>query len=114
MAEAMSCGKPVIATHWSRNVDFMDDGCAACVDFQIQKLEQNFGPYEAGQKWAEPSIESAARWMRRFSAEPATARRLGGAGKRKIKESLSDTVVGGLIRRRLAFIGQTSDGGRIQ
>jgi GT2 family glycosyltransferase/glycosyltransferase involved in cell wall biosynthesis len=105
MAEAMSFGKPVIATYWSGNVDFMDDGCAACVDFQIRELEQNFGPYEAGQKWAEPSIESAARWMRKFSAEPAIARRIGGAGRRRIKESFSAVAVGELIRARLAQIG---------
>jgi glycosyltransferase involved in cell wall biosynthesis len=104
IAEAMALGKPVIATHWSGNADFMDETCAACVDFQIRQLGCNYGPYDAHQLWAEPSIESAARWMRTLYAEPTTARRIGAGGRTRIRESFSDNAVGKLIRTRLAQI----------
>jgi len=104
MAEAMALGKPVIATYWSGNVDFMDEDCAACVEFQIRELGQNYGPYDAHQHWAEPSVESAARWMCKISGEPAFAWRLGLAGKQKIREYFSDEAVGKLIHARLTEI----------
>ena len=35
MAEAMALGKPVIATNWSGNTDFMNPHNAACIDFRL-------------------------------------------------------------------------------
>jgi GT2 family glycosyltransferase len=104
IAEAMALGKPVIATHWSGNVDFMDQTCAACVDFEIRQIGRNCGPYDAKQHWAEPSLESAARWMHALYSEPTLAHRIGAAGAKRIRESFSDAIVGELIRKRLAQI----------
>ena len=104
IAEAMALGKPVVATYWSGNVDFMDESCAGCVEFKIRKLGQDFGTYDAHQQWAEPNIESAARWMRKLYSDPVLARRLGAAGKRKIQEDFSDKAVGDLVCARLAQI----------
>ena len=87
----------------------MDETCAACVDYQIQELGQNFGTYDAHQQWAEPNIESAARWMRKLFSDPVLARRLGAAGKRKIGKSFSDNAVGELVRARLAQIASAPD-----
>jgi glycosyltransferase involved in cell wall biosynthesis len=104
MAEAMALGKPVIATYWSGNVDFMDEACAACVEFQIRDLGQNYGPYDAHQHWAEPSIESAARWMRRIYSEPVFVRRLAAAARQRIRDNFSGIAVGDLVRARIAQI----------
>jgi GT2 family glycosyltransferase/glycosyltransferase involved in cell wall biosynthesis len=97
MAEAMALGKPVIATYWSGNVDFMDDTCAACVDFELRPLGQTYGPYDAHQHWAEPNLETAARWMRTLYADRATGRRLGQAASKRIDERLSYRAVGELV-----------------
>jgi glycosyltransferase involved in cell wall biosynthesis len=104
IAETMALGKAVIVTQWSGNVDFTDESCAACVDYRIQPLGEDYGPYEARQQWAEPNIETAARWMRDLSDDSALARRLGAAGERKISETLSDKSVGDIIRARLGQI----------
>lgn len=108
MAEAMAFGKPVIATCWSGNADFMDDTCVACVDFQLRPLGRDHGPYDAHQHWAEPDLECAARWMRTLSGDPAAAYRMGAAGQRRVRQKLSPAAVGELIRRKLAQIRRVS------
>ena len=64
IAEAMGLGKPVIATGWSGNTDFMDVSNAFPVGYRLVELEENVGPYHAGEVWAEPSVEHAAELMR--------------------------------------------------
>lgn len=66
MAEAMYLGKPVIATNWSANTDYMNEMNSCVVDYKLVKLGRNYGPYEAYQYWAEPSIEHASQYMRRL------------------------------------------------
>ena len=41
IAEAMALGKPVIATGWSGNMDFMSEDTAACVGYEIVELERH-------------------------------------------------------------------------
>src|SRR5213075_2525779 len=64
IADAMGLGKPVIATGWSGNTDFMDVSNAFPVGYRLVELEENVGPYQAGEVWAEPSVEHAADLMR--------------------------------------------------
>lgn len=79
IAEAMALGKPVIATGWSGNMDFMTPDNAACVSYQLAPIGRSQGPYAAGQLWAEPDLDDAASWMRRLREEPALGARLGAA-----------------------------------
>jgi glycosyltransferase involved in cell wall biosynthesis len=108
IAEAMALGRPVIATNWSGNVDFMDHTCAACVDFRLQPVGKGHEPYDATQHWAEPDLDSAARWMRTLVGDPAVARRIGHAARERVHRQLSPAAVGGLIRARLADIHRGS------
>ena len=48
IADAMGLGKPVIATGWSGNTDFMNVSNAFPVGFRLVEIEQNVGPYDAG------------------------------------------------------------------
>lgn len=64
IAEAMYLGKPVIATNWSGNVDLMDESNSLPVAYQLVALDEDIGPYEKGQVWAEPDTDDAARKMR--------------------------------------------------
>jgi GT2 family glycosyltransferase len=102
IAEAMALGKPVIATGWSGNMDFMTPGTAAAVRYEIVELEQSFGPYEAGQRWAEPDVDDAAAWMRRFRDEPAAARRMGAGAAEAISRTNSPAIIGRLMAGYLA------------
>lgn len=56
MSDAMLCGKPVIATGYSGNLDFMHDQNAFLIDFDEQPIrdEDVYGFYDSGMKWAYP------------------------------------------------------------
>ncbi len=64
MAQAMYLGKPVIATGYSGNMDFMNHHNSYLVRYRLAELEQDYGPYEKGNVWADPDLEHAAELMR--------------------------------------------------
>jgi glycosyltransferase involved in cell wall biosynthesis len=67
LAEAMLYGKPVIATNYSGNVDFMMEGLSYPVDFTLQRIPRDAYPFlelTDGAEWAEPDVEDAAQKMR--------------------------------------------------
>jgi glycosyltransferase involved in cell wall biosynthesis len=89
MAEAMAYGRPVVATNWSANTDFMPEGSAALVDYRLIPLQQDYGPYRAGQRWADADIGDAARKMRRLKNDPVWYDELAAAGRKAIMEDFS-------------------------
>ncbi|MGJ7553807.1 glycosyltransferase family 4 protein [Variovorax sp. RB3P1] len=104
MAEAMLMGKPVIATNFSGNVDFMDDGNSLLVPYELVKLGKPIPPYDADLEWAEPSIEHAARLMRRVYDNQAWAREIGARAKASAEANLSLEAAGHRIKTRLEEI----------
>src|SRR5213076_1122404 len=64
MAEAMYVGKPVIATGYSGNLDFMTPHNSYLVDYEVVAVGEGAAPYPAHAEWAEPSVEHAACLMR--------------------------------------------------
>jgi glycosyltransferase involved in cell wall biosynthesis len=106
IAEAMALGKPVIATGWSGNMDFMSAENAACVGYRLVTLERSFGPYDAGQTWAEPDLDDAAAWMRRLRDDPAHRAELGAAAARDIGAANGSRRIGAVISSRLGMGAQ--------
>jgi len=83
-AEAMRLGRPVVATAWSGNLDFMDEASAALVSFRLVPTEDPQKLYNLpGQRWAEPDLDHAVEWLRKFRAEPALRARVGAAAQAK-------------------------------
>ena len=64
LAEAMLLGKPVIATGYSGNLDFMSRENSMLVDYQLVQIEEDRPIYTRGNFWAEPSIDHAAFYLR--------------------------------------------------
>jgi glycosyltransferase involved in cell wall biosynthesis len=106
IAEAMAHGKPVIATGWSGNVDFMDVSNSFPVGYDLVALDQNVGPYSAGSFWAQPSIEHAAHLMRWVVDHPGDARARGAAARDTIERDYSEAAIAPLIAHRLEIISQ--------
>jgi glycosyltransferase involved in cell wall biosynthesis len=103
-AEAMSLGKPAILTNWSGNVDYMSgDNCIA-IDYELMQLDRDYGPYKAGQHWADPDLYQAAGCMKRLVAEPGLAQTLGRKGQETINAQFSPPAVGKIIKARLEEI----------
>jgi len=104
MAEAMLMGKPVIATHYSGNVDFMDESNSLPVSYEIVTLEKSIPPYDAGLRWADPSVDDAARQMRRVYENQVWAHQLGERGRASAEANMSLEAAGRRIRHRLEEI----------
>lgn len=101
IAEAMGYGKVAIATNWSGNVDFMNSENALPVDYELITLNEDIGPYEKGQKWAEPCIDDAANKMKRIAEDKVLATKLGKKAEQTIKSAYSPTSSGNAMSKRL-------------
>lgn len=104
MAEAMLLGKPVIATAYSGNLDFMTADNSLLVEHDFCTLERDYPPYIKGSRWAAPSIDHAAACMRRVFEDRALAERLGMRAKADLTEALSYANTGARMRTRLEEI----------
>ena len=75
MGEAMALRKPVIATGYSGNLEFMNNDNSFLVGHRLVPVPSGCGPYQEGASWAEPDVEEAAKLMRLVVEQPEEARR---------------------------------------
>ncbi|MGN6868485.1 MAG: glycosyltransferase [Solirubrobacteraceae bacterium] len=106
-AEAMWLGKPVIATGYSGNLDFMTAENSLLVDYRLVPIGAGADPYPAGAQWADPDVQHAASLMRGLFDDPEHARRLGAAAAADIRRTHSPSAAGQIMRRRLEAIRAT-------
>ena len=110
MSEAMALGKPVIATGYSGNLDFMTDDTAVLVPWTTTAVGPGAAPYDPKATWAEPDVEVAAAAMRRLAGDPVEAARLGAAAKADLEARFSPEVTGRRMSERLTHIRRTHHG----
>jgi glycosyltransferase involved in cell wall biosynthesis len=90
MAEGMAAAKPVIATGWSANMDFMTPDSGILIDYDLVPVIDDQHGYDGlNAVWAEPRIEQAAEALRRLIRDPEERARLGQAARRQITAYLS-------------------------
>lgn len=106
LAESMRLGKPVIATAWSGNVDFMDDRNSLLVDYKLVPVEPGQYSHTQGQRWAEANVQQAATYMRRLVDEEHLAERVGTQARIDILEKLSPQIIAQRVIDRLTRIYQ--------
>ena len=104
MAEAMLLAKPVIATRYSGNLDFMTEENSLLVDYRMVEIAKPVPPYGAGTRWAEPSEAHAARQMRRVYEGRDFARSLGARAQAELRQNLSMQAAGRRMAARLEAI----------
>ena len=95
LAEAMLRGKPVVATGWSGNLDFMDEKSAALIGYDLVPVADASGIYKplTGAFWAEPDIEHAASWLRRLGDDAALRAALGARARDHARSRLDGTAM---------------------
>jgi glycosyltransferase involved in cell wall biosynthesis len=103
-AEAMALGRPVIATAWSGNVDYMTASNSYGIGYRLVPVGTAVGPYEATQVWADPDLGAAAEAMRDVFERPQHARLLGERGRADIRERFSAAAVGKIAAGRIELI----------
>jgi glycosyltransferase involved in cell wall biosynthesis len=108
MLESMALGKPVIATAYSGNMDFMTNANSFLVPFSLRPLERDYGPYMRGAMWADPDLDELARLMRLVVNEPHAAIERGQAARAQIAKERHPSVTGALVRQRLQAIRSAS------
>lgn len=114
IAEAMSVGKPVIATAYSGNLDFATAANSLQVGYRLCEItsadhtynEDASETYPTGAVWADPDVGQAARWMKLLAADPGLRKRLGEAGRATIRERYSARPVVGVVTDRLSEIAK--------
>jgi glycosyltransferase involved in cell wall biosynthesis len=77
LAEAMSLGKPVIATAYSGNLDFMDSSNSCLVPYSLVEIGDGSTPYSSNSQWAEPNLEEASKFMSQLATHPELAYSIG-------------------------------------
>src|SRR5690606_22096021 len=114
IAEAMALGKPVIATAYSSNTDFMTEANSYSVNYTLRpitledhafqpSLQSVYTPGD-GQMWAEPDLDHAAALMRHVAGHPDEAAQRGRIAAQDVQAQLSVEAVGQQIRARLEQI----------
>jgi glycosyltransferase involved in cell wall biosynthesis len=104
ISDAMAAGKPVVATGWSGNMDFMTVSNSFPVRYELTKVNEDVAHYRAGDTWAEPSIEHAADILRYVFHHREEAAKHGETARNDIQSDYSTEVTGSLVARRLAVI----------
>lgn len=101
MAEAMAYGKPVIATGWSGNMEFMTPWNSFPVDYTLAPLEAAAGPYPKGTMWAVPSIEDAAKKLRLVWEDKELREATSARAAKDIEEKFGPAAIGKQMAARL-------------
>ncbi len=104
MAEAMFLGKPVVATAWSGNLDFMKEDNSCLVRYKLIPVQEGQYLYTDGQVWAEPDVDHAVDYMFKLLSDKEYGRRLGSVASRHIRQFYSYRAVGLRSMQRLAEI----------
>jgi glycosyltransferase involved in cell wall biosynthesis len=104
LSEAMSHGKPVIATNYSGNVDFMDNSNSYLVPWTRVAVGQDAEGYSPDATWAEPDVVEAARLMRHVYENQAEAAQIGQKAQADILNRFSEAASGAIMKSRLSEI----------
>jgi glycosyltransferase involved in cell wall biosynthesis len=100
-AEAMALGKPVIATGYSGNLDYMTSKNSYLVDYELTDIGPGNAPYPAEGQWAEPDVEHAARLMREVFENREAARATGARAAADLASTHSLEASGHSMKLRL-------------
>ena len=106
-ARAMSLGRPVIATGYSGNLEFMTAGNSFLVEYERSRVGGGHDPYPADAEWADPKLEHAARLMHDVHSDPDAARERAAIGAEEIRERYSPSATAAFVARRLGSIRAT-------
>lgn len=106
LAECMLMGKPVIATRWSGNLDFMDDSNSCLVDCTLIPVGEGEYPHPDGANWADADVDHASRHMRRLADDPTFAEGLGMRAAADVARKLSPKAAAECLIRRIESIAQ--------
>ena len=109
LAESLLLGKPVVATGYSGNLDFMDNAGSFLVSHTLVDVEATGGavanPYRGG-RWAEPDVGHAAELLRRVFADRDGAAEVARRGQARARALLNMEAYGQRLAERVSRLGE--------
>ena len=110
MSEAMTLGRPVIATGYSGNLDFLSDANSFIVSGVRTKVGDGAEGYSSEATWMEPNVSEAAKYMRYVYENQAEAAEKGLRGQAEILSSFDVASCGAIMKGRLDQIWRSQHG----
>ena len=108
MIEAMNLKVPVVCTAYSGNMDFCSDETAWLVDYEESLLQpSDYIFVRKGSRWAEPSVEDAARQLRAAYDDPEARKAKAEAAYAHIRKDFSTRAIAERYGARLREILET-------
>jgi glycosyltransferase involved in cell wall biosynthesis len=101
LAEAMLLEKPVIATGYSGNADFLLESTGYPVDYELVEIRAGEYPCGEGQMWADPDVGDAAAKLREVFLNRESAQRKAREGRKLMLKEHSPEAVGRRVLERL-------------
>ena len=97
-AEAMLLGRPVVATNWSGNTDFMDAETAALVPYRLVPAIDPRGVFQApGAVWAEADVGAAAAHLQFLAGSSEARLALGARAQAAARQRLGPAALAGAL-----------------
>jgi glycosyltransferase involved in cell wall biosynthesis len=106
IVQSMALGKPAIATSWGGQMAYMtkDNSFLLEIDGLEEVPRGSVYGWQAGKKWATPSLRHLTELLRYVAAHPEHAARVGARARRHIEQYFSEEAVAKKVSDRLAFI----------
>jgi glycosyltransferase involved in cell wall biosynthesis len=107
-AEAMFFGRPVVATGWSGNMDYMNEDVAIPIGYSLRAVREGEYPEFEEQVWADPDIDEAAGALIKIVDQPEFAKSIGARARAHMLSNFSDAVLGEQYHSRLSHIARAA------
>lgn len=104
MAETMGLGKPVIATAYSANTEFMDNDNSILIPYTLIPTNRDYIYSEIDNVWADVNIDEASKAMLFLAKNPKERVAMGDRAKKHIAEFLAPSNIGKKIKSRIDYI----------
>jgi len=108
MAEAMYLGKPVIATGYSANTEFMTSETGFLVPYRLIDVGDDFLHPELNERWADADVSEAARMMKVLATDAELRAKVGSKAQKHVRHILSPKTIGAKIKARLDYLYDTA------
>ena len=110
ISEAITLGRPVIATGYSGNLDFLSDTNSFIVPGVRTKVGEGAEGYSPEAMWMEPNVTEAARYMRYVYENQAEAAQKGLRAQEEILSAFDVASCGAIMKGRLEQIWRSQRG----
>jgi glycosyltransferase involved in cell wall biosynthesis len=110
IAEAMYLSVPVLVTAYSGNMDFTKPANSFLVDYRLVEVPRGCEPYDEGEFWAEPQLESAVAQMRLVAGNSELRHSRATNARQEVHTHLSPQSVGDLMTNRLTLLSRRVGG----